>query len=195
MRNDLPFTHSPDSGLFDLVGSLHGANLIVVEIGSLAGGSAEVFLSSSQVAKVYCIDPWLNGYDPADPTSQWASSCEATFDNRMSSYPSDRFEKVKALSQEALSLSSIASLQGLVDVLYIDGDHRYEAVRQDILSFTPLLKTGGVLAGHDYTDNTDHPHILGVRRAVDELVTVERVFSDTSWAVYNWSPNKLRGWL
>lgn len=38
-----------------------------------------------------------------------------------------------------------------VDVLYIDGDHSYKAVKSDFEKFTPFLKPGGVVFMDDYT--------------------------------------------
>lgn len=35
------------------------------------------------------------------------------------------------------------------DLVFIDGDHVYEAVRADIERFAPLVKAGGILCGHD----------------------------------------------
>lgn len=49
------------------------------------------------------------------------------------------------------------------DMVFIDGDHRYESVRRDILAYRRLLTPGGLLCGHDL-------HWKDVRRAVDELV-------------------------
>jgi predicted O-methyltransferase YrrM len=49
------------------------------------------------------------------------------------------------------------------DAAFIDADHRYGAVKADILAWRPLVRPGGIIAGHDY-NNRD------VRRAVDELI-------------------------
>ena len=53
-----------------------------------------------------------------------------------------------------------------IDFLYVDGDHRYEAVVSDIRAFVPFVRHGGLLAFHDYKLSGKE----GVRRAVDELV-------------------------
>jgi predicted O-methyltransferase YrrM len=50
-----------------------------------------------------------------------------------------------------------------VDIIFIDADHSYEAVKKDIIKFTPKLKSGGLLTGHDI----DYP---GVNQAVNELI-------------------------
>ena len=50
-----------------------------------------------------------------------------------------------------------------LDLVFIDADHSYEAVKKDILAYTPKLKKGGMLTGHDI----DYP---GVNRAVNELI-------------------------
>lgn len=36
-----------------------------------------------------------------------------------------------------------------LDFLFIDGDHSYNGVRSDFLMYSPLVKTGGVIAFHD----------------------------------------------
>jgi hypothetical protein len=54
---------------------------------------------------------------------------------------------------------------GPVDMVFIDGDHEYEAVKRDILNARKMLKPGGILCGHDFSDA--HP---GVMKAVRELV-------------------------
>lgn len=37
-----------------------------------------------------------------------------------------------------------------LDMVYIDADHSYEAVKKDIAAWWPKVKPGGRLAGHDY---------------------------------------------
>lgn len=51
----------------------------------------------------------------------------------------------------------------IADIIFIDADHSYESVKQDIIKFTPKLKETGTLAGHDI----DYP---GVNKAVNELI-------------------------
>ena len=54
-------------------------------------------------------------------------------------------------SHKPETLASIEqALQGhKLDFLFIDGDHRYEGVRQDFEMYSPLVRSGGLLAFHD----------------------------------------------
>ena len=56
--------------------------------------------------------------------------------------------------------------QGPIHLLFIDGDHSYEAVKADIEKWTPFVPFGGVVLFHDY----DEPACPGVKQAVDELM-------------------------
>ncbi len=47
--------------------------------------------------------------------------------------------------------------------VYVDANHRYEAVNADIRRWWQLLASGGIMAGSTYTD--------GVKKAVDEFFT------------------------
>lgn len=51
------------------------------------------------------------------------------------------------------------------DFVFIDADHRYTAVRDDIAHWQPKVKEGGVLCGHDYNRDA----FPGVIKAVDEV--------------------------
>ena len=51
----------------------------------------------------------------------------------------------------------------IADLIFIDADHSYESVKKDIEKYSPKLKVGGLLTGHDI----DYP---GVNRAVTEVI-------------------------
>jgi predicted O-methyltransferase YrrM len=63
---------------------------------------------------------------------------------------------------------------GSVDLVFIDADHSYEAVKKDIVKFRPKLRTGGILCGHDI----DYP---GVNRAVKELIPDHDIGPNFVW--------------
>ena len=52
-----------------------------------------------------------------------------------------------------------------LDFVYIDGLHTYDAVKADIDGWYDKVKTGGIIAGHDYSTEW-----IGVKNAVDEFV-------------------------
>lgn len=63
------------------------------------------------------------------------------------------------------------------DMIFIDADHSYEAVKSDIISWRPLLADGGLFCGHDYIAGRG-----GVLRAVDDFVPgVKRAGVGTIW--------------
>ena len=154
-----------------LVGK-HG--LIGIEIGSYAGESAEMFLASGAFDKLYCIDPWQMGYDPNDTTSgDGLPLAEKEFDKRFKD--NQIVVKVKKFSDDAAAMFADNS----IDFLYIDGDHRYEFVKQDLQNYVPKVKSGGILSGHDY----GFGGLPGVTRAVDEFFKEKPIknYADNSW--------------
>ncbi len=59
--------------------------------------------------------------------------------------------------------------------VYIDGNHDYEYAKADIADWWPHVVPGGILAGHDYTEECH-----GVRIAVDEFVAAEGLELNTT---------------
>ena len=63
------------------------------------------------------------------------------------------------------------------DWIYIDADHSYQAVLDDLAAWYPKIKTHGIISGHDFPPyaDTDNPHPahenypFGVEKAVTEF--------------------------
>ena len=134
-----------------------------VEIGVSFGGHAEAILDGTDVSELVGVDPYEHraGYD--DPLN----FPQADFDNlfwyamgRLSRYGS-RYVHLRGTSAQAAAI-----LNAQLDFAYLDGDHGYEAVKQDLSLWYPKLRVGGVIGGHDF----GHADFPGVRRAVDEFV-------------------------
>ena len=43
--------------------------IVMIEVGSYAGESADIFASTGKLKTLYCIDPWQKGYDDGDIAS------------------------------------------------------------------------------------------------------------------------------
>ena len=130
----------------------------IAEIGVHKGVLSRELRQFFPEAHLTLVDPWrhipdlerLNGtmhraarHDPGGNAAEWArifAEVQAAFKND----PAVRF--IQALSAEAAPQVPDESL----DLCYIDGDHRYQFVVDDIRLWTPKIKPGGLLCGHDY---------------------------------------------
>ena len=61
-----------------------------------------------------------------------------------------RFGLVDRCQVMVMPTNVAAEENGQFDLVFIDADHSYEAVKQDIANWKPKIKAGGILAGHDY---------------------------------------------
>lgn len=66
------------------------------------------------------------------------------------------------------------------DMVFIDADHRYAAVMEDIQKAMELLRNGGIISGHDY-NRDDWP---GVKRAVLDSFASPVQTCDSIWWCY-----------
>jgi predicted O-methyltransferase YrrM len=132
-----------------------------LEIGSYAGESATLFLGFPQIKSLDCVDQWQMAADRL--RSKFAREIAAG-----------------RCRVHQMSSAAFASVAGEYDVVYIDGDHSYDAVRADIAAYSGKLAPGGFLAGHDY-----HAGYPGVIQAVDEWRENKpvTVYEDGSWCV------------
>ena len=153
-------------------------DLVGIQIGSYKGQSAELFLKSGAFKTFYCIDPWQSGYDIWDCASYEENIREAEeeFDRRFKD--NEIVKKIKMKSSDAAKLFE----QNSIDFIYIDGNHLYKAVKEDLKNYFPIVKDGGIIAGHDY--NTTDWHLADVVRAVNEFFNIppfQTYTDDKSW--------------
>jgi hypothetical protein len=158
-------------GLVNFVKFLQDKNIQkMVEIGSFQGESTSIFSLYLPDTKIYAVDPLESGYDVNDIAAmQDMSNIQHNFTVRTSKFPN--IIQIKEKSKDAAIKFDNSDL----DLVYIDGDHRYEAVKQDIMSWKSKIKPNGYISGHDY-DRID------IKRAIEETIgTPDHTFIDNSW--------------
>ena len=68
-----------------------------------------------------------------------------------------------------------------LDFCFIDGNHSYEFVKEDIELYLPKVKKGGLFGWHDYG------HVKGgVEEAVNELFNESEFFLDSNKTWWKW---------
>lgn len=163
------------------------ANGRIVEIGSYRGRSTIVLaLAAPPNAEVIAIDPHagtdrgpreIAGFEEA------ADEDHARFTaNLDAAGVATRVRHLRTFSTEAL-----ADVGGGIDVLFVDGAHRYRMARTDIRDWGARVAPGGVMLVHDAFSS------IGVTRAILRELLWSRRFSYEgrvrSLAIYRFDPS------
>ncbi|HUU95394.1 MAG TPA: class I SAM-dependent methyltransferase [Phycisphaerae bacterium] len=150
-RNDLPhyLTHL----------GLHGVG---VEVGVREGTYAGVVLAGWS-GTMLLVDPWRQLDDYNDPANVADDQQEKRFERalKVARKHSPRAHLLRMFSHEAARLLRPESL----DFVYLDAQHTLPGFRQDLHLWYPLLKHGGLFAGHDYFDGSFD---MGARQPSDD---------------------------
>lgn len=153
------------------------------EVGSWRGRSARAIADNlPEGGSLFCIDTWADHahgipdyWTATDPADLWRRP-DWLYRLFLTHLDDHLGKRVFAMRMD--SLAAARALAGLktFDAIFIDAGHEYEEVMADILAWGPLLKDGGVMAGHDYD-----PGWPGVIRAVQELAPNHRVVAGAIW--------------
>ena len=166
--------------------SLKRGNAInLLEVGVYQGESSEIFLNTGLVSKLYCVDPWTCGYDDRDDASKTdMTAVERAFDSRVTS----RYGNV--VKHKGTIGTFVETKFDHIDVVYIDGSHRYEDVLNDIQTAIDHIRPSIAISGHDYfwSDGTKPC----VQNAVNRLLGYpDMILGMASWMklrnTYSWS--------
>lgn len=147
-----------------------GARSTGAEVGVREGHFSDLLLTHSRCASLYSIDPWreFSHNDYLDISNRPQEQQEAIFkecSQRLSRH-GNRSHIVRGCSVEVACGSEVPSR---LDFVYLDAQHHYEAVMEDLRAWHGKMRPGGLMMGHDYVDGDYPAGKFGVRRAVDEF--------------------------
>ena len=136
--------------------------LVGAEIGVFRGHHAYNILRTLNVNPLYLIDPYTSyvdffGYNPPD----YLADAFLEAKNRLTPHQG-RVVWIHKPSCEAIN-----SISDNLDFVYIDGNHNYEFVKNDISLYYPKVRSGGIMGGHDFEASC-----RGVVNAVTEFASV-----------------------
>lgn len=165
-------------------------NLIGAEIGVYRGQHVKEMLISLDIKKLYLIDSWeyYSKYNE-EKIKDKISEAYADAKELLKEFNDGKLVWIKDYSIEAVKKFKNNSL----DFVYIDANHAYEFVKQDIEVWLPKVKVNGLIGGHDY-DNKPTAYIYGVKKAVDEYCKKNNIKLWSEWGSKYYDGSKIKDW-
>lgn len=144
------------------IGSYRGKSLCLMGRGAIAAGHGGS-------TRITAIDPHIVGKD--NPRFDFhAKDRDTLLEQARRSGVDHMLRELVMTSREA-----IAHWDGRpIDLLWVDGDHSYEAAKFDLEAWGRFVRTGGAVAAHDYTRR-----FPGVIQAWDETITAKNGWGPT----------------
>lgn len=120
------------------------------EIGVLRGDFSEILCQSNPELKLYSIDAWQ--FYPIHKNFRKQKDYDRAYEvakNKLSAYPNNKI--IKKWSMDAVKDFPDESL----DFVFIDANHEFRYITDDIAEWSKKVKKGGIVSGHDYGRSHD----------------------------------------
>lgn len=148
---------------------------VCAEIGVHEGQFSGRIIRRLEPERLHLIDPWKH-----EESEKYHDSWYGGLGPDGQSVMDWRYESIKKQFDSQISTGQVvihrdysSNVAGsfddeYFDWIYIDGNHQYDFVKQDLDRYYPKVKVGGFLAGDDYGSEGWWQN--GVQKAVDEFV-------------------------
>ena len=173
-----------------------------IEVGSFEGTYSKYILEN-WTGHLFLVDVWrkLDEEEYIDGSNQIdaKTTIGKVFDNL--SGLEDRSTIIRTTSQRASHMFN----NNFFDFVYIDANHKFEYVFDDMILWYPKLRPGGIMAGHDFiadydirkADENGDTHVwldnngkseyagmFGVNKAVDDFCKIKNIKYETTTDEY-----------
>jgi hypothetical protein len=141
------------------------------EIGVCDATFSEILCKNIPGLKLYGVDPW-------EPYPEYTDyKLRATF-NKMIVDTKKRMEPYNFIMIKSYSMKAVSAFEdNSLDFVYIDANHEYPFVLEDITEWSKKVRVGGIVAGHDY-DRIPRSQLRknwGVSDAVGKYITENNI--------------------
>lgn len=151
----LPISRDTLAVLFGELGFTLGA-----EVGVERGLYSEVLCKSNPQLKLYSIDAWQPYHDYRLHVSK--DKLDGFYEQTKERMAPYNCTLVKAFSVDAAKMFE----DGTFDFVYIDANHEFIWIAEDINAWLPKVRSGGIISGHDYLRARDGKYKCHVKDVV-----------------------------
>ena len=171
-RSPIEIPNTDRTSLANLFGEL--GFKVGAEIGVEEGKYSKILSRGNRGVKLYCIDPWLSdGVYRKQFDQAYIDNLMARAIDRLARY---NCEIIRKTSMDAVKDFADNSL----DFVYIDGNHKFEYVVNDLAEWSKKVRVGGIISGHDWirialSSTTKNNDPIEVQAAVRGFVDAYRI--------------------
>lgn len=148
---DLAPVHNYALDMWELIAT-HFARVkepdVAVEVGTRRGAWASGLMEHTRETRLFCVDSWV-GRGGFRNLGSWLRRVDT-----------ELFRRVFPLKGTSTDWGRLFPFE--IDLVFVDAEHDYANARHDFLTWSNLLKPGGLFIGHDY-------HQAEVKKAADEV--------------------------
>jgi predicted O-methyltransferase YrrM len=146
-------------------------DLIGLEIGCFEGRTTIALLDiMTKNSKMICVDPFDDTYLIDDKKPQW----DYFSGQKQRFYSNVDSKKEQVIVYQGYSSTVLSTLlndyEDKIDFIYIDGDHRHEAVYKDAILSFPLLKKNGIIIFDDYLWGKNLSEEFHTYKGIDKFI-------------------------
>jgi len=134
--------------LFAELGYKRGA-----EIGVDAGRYSQILCQEIPDLELWCVDPWIPLTDYSDPVTgeKWGPQTESRTLRNMER-TKKRLKDRNVHIIRGTSMDVVRDFDVDLDFVYIDANHNFNYVMEDLINWGKKVRKGGIIAGHDYQE-------------------------------------------
>lgn len=168
--------------LFELARALPHERPLAVEIGCWQGKSSVCLgrgLRGKNTPRLVCIDPFdASGDQQSSDVYQRRADAvggplRSAFEHNLAEVGVRELVDVRPGYSQDLA----EEFREPIDLLFLDGDHSFDAIQRDYRDWSPKVRAGGFLVMHDVV----HPVHEGPRRVVEEMIK-----QDPTWVEHRY---------
>lgn len=143
----------------------------IAEVGVFKGAHSREFRKWFPAARLLLVDPWKaqpnlqgNMYQEFRKQEYW----DIIYRQVLNEFGMNPLTVILRDTSRAVATGCLNTFQ----IVYLDADHAYESVKEDIKLWLPRVTNDGILAGHDYAPLGEY---RDVARAVNDTLGKRRI--------------------
>lgn len=151
----VPISRNGLAQLFAELGFRYGA-----EIGVETGHYSRVLCQANPDLNLYCVDSWRAYKGYRDHVNQ----------DKLNRFYRDAIRRLKPFKAKIVRKFSMDAVKDFknetLDFVYLDANHEFQAVTNDIVEWGKKVKVGGIISGHDFESHRG-PSLIHVKEVVE----------------------------